>query len=256
MSSRTWFGSRYLENGITFTTPAQSTWVPVRKLSEIESRISQEDMLAGLGYSYARASFLCHNVHNSTHEAILRVYKQVPNIGTEADEPEDRQLQATRRIHQEVDTMERLTEEHECAYVPAWLGSKIEEQGDHDIVPHGYINYILWEKVPGVHLCNPDENFVLFWSLPRQERDRIRTAFVITYQKLYTIGICPVLGGCNNLIWDAQQDRIYVIGLDDVAECNAFGNVTFLEWGLATAPDGCPWGDEDFDDSSMEGWKL
>jgi hypothetical protein len=185
MSSRTWFGSGYLENGITFTTPAQSTWVPIRKLSEIESRISQEDMLAGLGYSYARASFLCHNVHNSTHEAILRVYKQVPNIGTEDDELEDRQLQATRRIHQEVDTMERLTEEHECAYVPAWLGSKIEEQGDHDIVPHGYINYILWEKVPGVRLCNPDENFVLFWSLPRQERDRIRTAFMITYQYVF-----------------------------------------------------------------------
>ena len=160
------------------------------------------------------------------------MYKQVPNIGTEADEPEDRQLQATRIIHREVTAIQDLTEKHQCAHVPAWLGTMIEEQGNHDLVPHGYINYISWEKVSGIRLCDPDKNFVLFWSLPRQKRDRIRAAFKISYQyvfsqfshtgqqlnncfvkpnrKLYTAGIRPASHTINNLIWDAQQDKMYV----------------------------------------------
>jgi hypothetical protein len=46
------------------------------------------------------------------------------------------------------------------------------DEGDTQLVPGGFLHYVLFEKAPGVQL-----NWDLFWGYGRGERDAIRCAF-------------------------------------------------------------------------------
>lgn len=39
-----------------------------------------------------------------------------------------------------------------CTSVPRYLGWNKKKQEEHDLVPGGYIKYLVWEKVPGESL--------------------------------------------------------------------------------------------------------
>lgn len=63
-------------------------------------------------------------------------------------------------------------------HMPKSLGYKLEFQTqDSILVPGGYVEYTLWEKLPGVRL-----NSYAFWGLDAQERDNIINAVKTAYK--------------------------------------------------------------------------
>ena len=109
-------------------------------------------------------------------QAFLRVYMQIPHVGTMAEPAEVRRSQAGQRVHQEVTAYEHFGLKN-AQYVPKYLGHKLEFQSqDSNMVPDGYVEYILWEKLPGVHLTEH-----AYWDLTASERDAIIGAFKTAY---------------------------------------------------------------------------
>jgi hypothetical protein len=64
----------------------------------------------------------------------------------------------------------------ECTSAPHLLEFKQIEQGDSDLVPGGYVCFLLMNLVSGVSLGDS------FWKLDRAERDDIRVAFEAAYK--------------------------------------------------------------------------
>lgn len=64
-----------------------------------------------------------------------------------------------------------------CTSVPRFLGWDEKKQGERDLVPGGYIKYLVWEKVPGESLTQE-----VFWSLDRRTRDDIRDKFRVAFE--------------------------------------------------------------------------
>jgi hypothetical protein len=63
-----------------------------------------------------------------------------------------------------------------CSAVPPFFGYDEKIQVGHDLVPGGYINYLVWERSLG----SPSERN--FWSQGRFERDNIRAKFRVAYK--------------------------------------------------------------------------
>lgn len=62
--------------------------------------------------------------------------------------------------------------------MPKSLGSKLETQpAGSGLVPGGYVEYIVWEKLPGTRL-----DFIGYWTLDDWERKAIVHAFQRAYK--------------------------------------------------------------------------
>lgn len=108
---------------------------------------------------------------------------RVPHYGTISKPRKIREKQARlemdNRARKEIDALQSLTEAG-CSSTPSLLGWKHTVQNDERYVPGGYITYTLPEKVPGI-------NFDCFESLPREERDQIREAFISAWRGIFTV---------------------------------------------------------------------
>ncbi|GIJ90632.1 hypothetical protein Asppvi_009593 [Aspergillus pseudoviridinutans] len=73
----------------------------------------------------------------------------------------------------------KLLQSGRCSAVPRFLGHAERIQGEHDLLPGGYIRYFVWEKVPGEPLT---EEF--FWGLDDAAREDIRSKFRAAYNRI------------------------------------------------------------------------
>lgn len=162
---------------ITFSTASPQTWVLGEKLSEHTHRMTQEDIDEGLGPSFAAGRFLCHHEDDRSRKAFVRVYLQVPNVGTEYSNSTVRAKQAAPpRVHKELTALREL-KKRKCDVVPDLLAYQTLKQDQEGPVPGGYITFIVWDIVPGQPL-DPDA----FWELPYMSRQAIREQFRTVYQ--------------------------------------------------------------------------
>lgn len=154
-------------------------WVVIEKLSERPSPTTVEDFDDGMGPAYIAGKYLCRlaGTGNEKKLAFMRIYKQIPLDGTRLDSVQVREAQASKpRNHVELDALKDFTE-NKCTATPKLLGYRFDKQDGNDLVPGGYIMYLVWEKVPGDPL---DINE--FWSLPFSRRQIIRDKFKKAYE--------------------------------------------------------------------------
>ncbi|OQE08750.1 hypothetical protein PENVUL_c008G03896 [Penicillium vulpinum] len=122
--------------------------------------------------------------------AFMRVYKQVPIAGTEFEKAPIRAAQA----------VNSSLEEKGCEVIPRLLGYRSDQQDQDDIVPGGFITYVIWAKVPGESL-----NIQEFWSCMFSQREEIRLKFRKVYEHLS--GFSRTIRSVEDSPW---SDRIYV----------------------------------------------
>ena len=159
--------------------PAQ-TWVIVEKLREDPWRLTRKDVSDGMGVSYTSAKFLCHPAGpgNETKLAFMRIRQQVSNAGTEFKKASLRASQAVEEPENKELNALKFFLIHGCEVVPRLLGYQQSKQKEDDMVPGGFVTYIVWEKVP-----SDSFDLIKFWLRPFNEREVIRDKFrqVFTY---------------------------------------------------------------------------
>lgn len=131
--------------------PAQ-TWVIVEKLRKDPWRLTRKDVSDGMGVSYTSAKFLCYPAGpgSETKLAFMRIRQQVSNAGTEFKKASLRASQAVEEPENgELNALKSFLI-HECEVVPRLLGYQQSKQKEDDMVPGGFVTYIIWEKVPGL----------------------------------------------------------------------------------------------------------
>jgi hypothetical protein len=155
-------------------------WIILRKMDERPSLISPEDFQQGMGPAFTAGKYYCRlaGAGNENNFAFMRIYKQIPLDGTRLDNASDRRAQASKpRKHPEPEAMMRLTGNRSTA-TPKVRGYRTGIQDANDLVPGGYIIYVVWEEVKG--FCSLDQEY--FWSLPYKKRQFIREKFKIAFR--------------------------------------------------------------------------
>ncbi|OKO94529.1 hypothetical protein PENSUB_11796 [Penicillium subrubescens] len=155
------------------------SWIITERLSEEAVYLTQEDADDGCGSPMTVGKFLCHLEEDPTQIAFMRVYYQIPITGTEHAPPATRTQQVQPdEVCGEIEAFKLLMSQG-CCSVPRLLGYCEKKQGEHDLVPGGYVKYIVWEKVPGEPLT---EDF--FWSLDPHKRKDIRAKFRDAFDRI------------------------------------------------------------------------
>ncbi|OQE40932.1 hypothetical protein PENCOP_c005G06653 [Penicillium coprophilum] len=168
-----------------FSLPTQ-TWVITQHLEESALLMNQKEVERH-GSVSTMAKLLCYRKVDITQKlAFMRVYRQIPTIGTEYSKPEIRGLQAMPKLKSMA-----------CNVTPALLGYKKAQQDNDDPIPGGFSIYIVWDKVPGESLSDK-----YFWSLSRDARDGIRREFRRVNEQFLPWGIEPTSPTTTNLIYD------------------------------------------------------
>ncbi|KAJ5783388.1 uncharacterized protein N7518_009065 [Penicillium psychrosexuale] len=186
------------------------TWVITEKLKEISHLGDQKDIDDGLG-----SSIHCPKT------AFLRIYQQIPITETQDSKSSIRAKQAIpTKTANELKLLKELMQKG-CEFAPKLLGYQEAQQESDDIVPSGFITYIVWEKVPEVPLSQYS------WTYELHVRDAIRAKFRRVYQHM--LG-CKLYGPINRK--EEWSDVYYVL------------------YGLAKQPDRVNW----HVDSSEWGW--
>lgn len=151
-------------------------WIIIEKLNEHPVPILPEDVAQGLGPPFTSGSYLCHSAGDKKALAYMRIYKQIPHMGTELDNSSVRGAQP---VLPSPDFMElvalRALTDMNCTATPKLLGWQHDIQGSNDLVPGGFVTYLVWEKVPGDPLGEE------FWRLPYDQRESIRDRFKKAY---------------------------------------------------------------------------
>lgn len=147
-------------------------WVIEKKLSERSQPMTQQDFTDGLGLPFAAAKFLCYPKGTPSKKAFMRIYLQIPVTGIQHESRQIRREQAAKpQPHVELTALKAL-KKLECDVVPDLLAYQEGKQGEDNIVPGGYITYVVWDKVPGEPL-NAEE----FWQQDLNSRQAIRAKF-------------------------------------------------------------------------------
>jgi hypothetical protein len=134
----------------------------------------------GVGTPMTVGKFMCHLEEDPAQIAFMRIYYQIPITGTEdADLATLAQQIRPPKVCGEREAF-RLLMSQGCSAVPRFLGYDESTQEEHDLVPGGYIKYLVWENVPGESLT---EEF--FWSLDLPTRDDIRAKFRVAFESAF-----------------------------------------------------------------------
>ncbi|KAJ9488773.1 hypothetical protein VN97_g4529 [Penicillium thymicola] len=206
-------------------------WVVIEKLGEVSRPVTQQDFAIGMGPAFTVRKYLCRlaGAGNENKLAFMRIYKQIPIVGTEFDNSSVRQAQASEpRKHAELDALSHLTK-NKCTATPRLLGYDFRKQDANDIVPGRYIMYFVWEKVPGDPL-DIDE----FWGLPLRQRQIIRNKFKEAYREVLRFGYKPAFSSPSKIILDKTTGDIKISGFRQAipiqprTEWNDFSFVQFF----------------------------
>lgn len=107
----------------------------------------------------------------------MRIYFQIPNPGTEYQQPELlRQQAAPPREHLELQALKDLREQH-CDVVLTLLAYIEGKQGSDGLVPDCYITHLVWDMVPGKPLDTGQ-----FW---RTESALLREAVQMKFREIW-----------------------------------------------------------------------
>lgn len=160
---------------ISFDLPTPSTWIVLNHVNEHERRFEPGDD----SVSYLCFKYRCKKRGDASKIAFVRIYQQVPHIGTEFEDSVTRARQAMTWTPPELVAYKTLTEKRSTV-TPHLVGYLEEKQDSSASVPGGFLVSVAWEQVPGVQLGNNrGEN--IFWDMSRDQRDIIRKAFKKTY---------------------------------------------------------------------------
>lgn len=133
-------------------TPAAGisrTWVIKEKLSEDVCCLTEEEVRKGCGSSKTVGKFLCSPVDDPSQIAFMRIYQQIPIAGTEdADLSTLAQQAIPPPMCPELESF-KLLKRRDCGSAPRLLGHAERVRGEQELLPGGYVQYIVWEKVPG-----------------------------------------------------------------------------------------------------------
>ncbi|KAI2708928.1 hypothetical protein CBS147333_3293 [Penicillium roqueforti] len=130
----------------------------------------------GLGHPYTVVKFLCYCKSHPAKTAFLRIYQQIPITETQDSKSSIRAKQAIpTKTANELKLLKELMQKG-CEFAPKLLGYQEAQQESDDIVPSGFITYIVWEKVPEVPLSQYS------WTYELHVRDAIRAKFRRVYQ--------------------------------------------------------------------------
>jgi hypothetical protein len=197
---------------ITFEQPEHTAWIITAKLSQQNSQLEEFDVEPGLP-SWAFATFLVRNPATG-QEAYMRVYQQVPHLGTEFFPVDERAKQATPSYHREVHALKAFHEQ-KSTITPALLAIKEDVQDSQGFVPGGYVIHIVFQRVPGVRLADDrilpgwrDSPHAFFAKFSDLEREQIRMWFDKEYRKLEKMGWVPTFPWASNLFWDALCQKL------------------------------------------------
>jgi len=126
--------------------------------------MTDHDVKMGRGSPKTVGKFLCHLAEDPKQIAFMRVYQQIPITGTEDGDHDTLARQAVLPgVCGELESF-KLLQSGGCSAVPRFLGHAESSQREHDLVPGGYVRYLVWEKVPGEPLT---EEFFWAWMAPR-----------------------------------------------------------------------------------------
>lgn len=183
-SDSTWFLPDLEGTEVTLDSPAEpsfsiprQTWVITKKLSERAMQMRQKDIDDNLGPPFTAAKCLCHLADDPAKVAFMRIYAQIPIVGTEFQRREVKAKQAAPpRTHAELTALKAL-KKIRCGIVPDLFGYQEGVQNQDGPVPGGYITHVVWDKVPGEPL-SPET----FWSLEFPSREEIRAQFRKVYE--------------------------------------------------------------------------
>ncbi|GIK07329.1 hypothetical protein Aspvir_002991 [Aspergillus viridinutans] len=155
------------------------TWVITEKLVERAAPLTEHDVRMGRGSPKTVGKFLCHLADDPKQIAFMRIYQQIPITGTEDADNDTLARQAVPPgVCGELEAF-KLLQRGGCSAVPRFLGHAEGIQGEHDLLPGGYVRYLVWEKVPGEPLT---EEF--FWGLDDTARNDIRCKFRAAYNRI------------------------------------------------------------------------
>ncbi|OJJ45681.1 hypothetical protein ASPZODRAFT_143567 [Penicilliopsis zonata CBS 506.65] len=193
--------------------PSQ-TWVITEKLSERANHLTQEEINEGLGTAACTAAkFLCYRVGDPAKEPVfMRMYLQIPVIGTEFSNARVRAKQAAPPLSYPELTALKALKKVGCDVVPDLLGYQEGKQDDDGIVPGGFVTYVVWEKVPGESLTQEK-----FWNMELFLRDAVRKEFRGVYsinwpRKLVQCGFEPRMATLSKLIYDEASGKMHISG--------------------------------------------
>ncbi|PKX91069.1 uncharacterized protein P174DRAFT_463218 [Aspergillus novofumigatus IBT 16806] len=119
----------------------------------------------------------------------MRICQQIPITGTE---DADNDTLARQAVPPGVG---------DCSAAPRFLGYAERIQEEHELLPGGYVRYLVWEKVPGEPMT---EEF--FWDLEDAGRNDIRSKF----RAAYNCGVEPGQSRMSKLIFDQSTGKLYV----------------------------------------------
>lgn len=153
-------------------------WIILKKESEHPVPMLPREVAQGQGIPFTAGRYLCRLAGdgNENKLAFMRIYKQIPQTGTEFESLRVRKAQAANAVDpDELLALRELTDGG-CTATPRLLGWRVAKQGEDDLVPKGYIVYLVWEKVQGEPLSERK-----FWCLPYDKRELIRQNFKKAY---------------------------------------------------------------------------
>ncbi|OQE10104.1 hypothetical protein PENFLA_c093G07795 [Penicillium flavigenum] len=117
--------------------------------------------------------YRCQNWNHKAQTAYIRIWKQIPHLETEIDDPDIRARQAKPKwIPQELIAYKELTDKN-SGVTPRLLGWSREQQDGSGLVPGGFLVSLAWEEVPGTQLGD-QLGSEAFWKLGQDERKRVR----------------------------------------------------------------------------------
>ncbi|CAI7625917.1 unnamed protein product [Penicillium viridicatum] len=222
MASIGWFPRAKFGPGSTFLfeKPTISAWSIREKQSQHNYQREEWDLESGP--STAEATFHVQQDHGPT--AYMRVYMQVPHPSTEFEPREVRRRQAALCPHHEVNALKCFHQEH-ATMTPALLGIGEELQGDDDVVPGGFIVYMVFRHVPGFRLADdqgaPVPGYPLhtfFRKFKPAERDKIRDEFDKNYPRLAELNWSLHEPWADHLVWDPDSSKLWFVDFRKVME--------------------------------------
>ncbi|KGO42495.1 hypothetical protein PEX1_011740 [Penicillium expansum] len=205
-SQHSWFRGPELRS-IVFDAPTPSTWIVLKRVNEHEHRKDPDHSAV----SYASVKYQCKKHGDASKIAFVRIYKQLPHLGTEFDDHATRAKQARAWTPPELVAYKTLTDK-QSKVTPRLLGYREQEQESSALVPAGFLVSFAWEQVPGVQLGD-SLGAKVFWDMSDDQRHNIREAFKNkTIRETETIGFRPLFSGPSHLVWDSASGNLFMVG--------------------------------------------
>ncbi|KAB8225658.1 hypothetical protein BDV33DRAFT_198569 [Aspergillus novoparasiticus] len=236
------------------------TWVLDEKLAELYHQHTAYEHHLRPRIAAAYGTFSCHELHEPSSEAIIKIFMQITYEGLEYASPNERARLASHRLpnfgEYQLEALKGLTE-NACSSAPKLLHMEQNEQDHTGPVPGGLLYYLLIQRPPGKYL-----NHETFWGMVEQDRWTIRGAFKQAWLDCVSSGFKPAMSAIENLIWDAEKSKIYIMNFEDAGRSyenpiwSVWRDTEWIAWGLAKVPRNYNWGPDQTLHPDMSQWTL